>query len=468
MQAFATPIVLGVRSTLATNTVLRCYRRSLPHASLGGTRRYRGGPNARDDERRHRPKSYDDRVEYGNNDDKWGRQARGKRRSLLDTGGEDWMERSNDRGRRGGRREARQGERGTRAFEDRRESRFKEYDGGARKLIDRRNSRSGYEDNRERNFDRPRGKRFYGDRQDDSYAEVRQERDFDRFEEANRFERHLRSRETERRRERVEEPSEVQKALASGDDLVYGLQSVKQALAAGRRTLHTLYLQSTPGGSGGERKADNQRIRKEIERVAHAASLRIVLLDRGELNALSSNRPHQGVVLRCDALEYGTDAATLDEPQVGDVLLALDEVQDPQNVGALLRSAAFLGARGVVVCARNSAPLTPVVSRASAGAAESVVVAATDSMPRFLRRAHDMGWRVLGAASGKDAVDIGSVEKGPPTVLVLGSEGNGLRTMVRNCCDECIEISRAEDAPEALDSLNVSVAGALALFKLLR
>ena len=501
MLCFAAPLLLGARATTVSNPAFYCYRRSLPCASLAQTRRYRNNARARNEDRR---PNHDDRVEYSDVS-RWDRQPPSKRRSMLDANNEEWRDRGKERHRRVGRRDARYEDRGSKHLNGRRDSRFEKYRGGGRNFDERRDERRGgrFEKygqrerqgsrhqnygGRSRNLDDrssyrarndseiSREQSFNSQYHSRSEVETGREQSFDNRhlneqfdgEQNMQYERNERRWEGDRRRERTQEPSEVQKALASGDDLVYGLQSVKQALLAKRRKLYALYIQSTPGGSGGERKADNQRIRSEIERIAHSSSLRVVLLDRGELNALSSNRPHQGVILRCGALEYGPDTNTLSDPKSGDVLLALDEVQDPQNVGALLRSAAFLGARGVVVCARNSAPLTPVVSRASSGTAEIVEVTATDSMPRFLRRAREHGWRVLGAASGKGAVDIGEVESGAATVLVLGNEGDGLRTMVRNCCDACIEIGRSENAPEALDSLNVSVAGALAMFKLLR
>lgn len=263
------------------------------------------------------------------------------------------------------------------------------------------------------------------------------------------------------------EPTEIQEALSSGDILLYGLQSVWQALGAERRTFHTLYLQHTPGaGAGGTvRKAANSKLRGEVEERAGALELRVVHMDRGELNALCGNRPHQGAVLRCGTLEYEMTQA-LGPGAQGDVVLALDEVSDPQNLGALLRSAMFLGARAFAVCARNSAPLSPAVSRASAGVAEVTPVLGIESMPRFLRRAREEGWRVLGAAADPGSVDLRGVERGPPTILVLGSEGDGLRTMVRQCCDALVSIKRAEGCGDHLDSLNVSVAGALALYHL--
>ncbi len=197
----------------------------------------------------------------------------------------------------------------------------------------------------------------------------------------------------------------LQRAVASGDDHMYGLQSVHLALGAGRRDLHVLYLQ--PGGTktGTRRKQGNTRLRAQIVERAQALGVCVSERDRGELNVLSGNRPHQGVVLQCGVLDF-VPLSCLGEGDHGDVFLALDEVRDPQNVGALLRTAHFLGVKGVAVCKKNSSPITPVVSRASAGATEVMDVHGVESMPRFLRSTTGKGWRVLGAASEHGAVEL--------------------------------------------------------------
>lgn len=119
--------------------------------------------------------------------------------------------------------------------------------------------------------------------------------------------------------------------------------------------------------------------------------------------------------------------------------LVLDEVVDPQNLGALLRSAYFLGGSsiGVMVCSKNSAPPSPVVSAASAGALELVSVQSTVNLPRTLNAARDEGFRIIGASVSSPDSDIPvwdlqslNSEDSRPTLLVLGSEGHGLRSLV--------------------------------------
>jgi len=175
-------------------------------------------------------------------------------------------------------------------------------------------------------------------------------------------------------------------------------------------------------------------------------------------------------------------------------------VVDPQNFGALLRSAYFLGGSqqhqggiGVLICEKNSAPPSPVVSAASAGALELTRVFSTTNLPRTLNAARDDGWRIVGAAvsapSGMidestgeaptcyDLFDLASA-RDRPTLLVLGSEGQGLRKLVARACTEFVRIpgmvqeeSKEDDftppSRVGVDSLNVSVSGGIILWHLL-
>jgi 21S rRNA (GM2251-2'-O)-methyltransferase len=231
--------------------------------------------------------------------------------------------------------------------------------------------------------------------------------------------------------------------------------------------------ESGGGGAGPARKAAHETAVESILRLAAALEVPVKRAPKGDLNVLSGNRPHQGYVLHCSQLDYEDCVDVGRAPEVADgavapVWLVLDEVTDPQNLGALVRSAHFLGAAGVVACRRNSAALTPAVSKASAGAVEGMAVRGVASMPRFLRRARELGWRVVGAALADDAVALGTLQPGAPTLVVLGSEGRGLRPMVREACDVLVQIGgRAVEPGSGVDSLNVSVAGAIVLHQLL-
>lgn len=171
--------------------------------------------------------------------------------------------------------------------------------------------------------------------------------------------------------------------------------------------------------------------------------------------------------------------------------LVLDEVVDPQNLGALLRSAFFLGKHkvGILVCSKNSAPPTPVVSAASAGALEVMTIYSTANLPRTLNNAKEDGFRIIGASSSVPTrssefeeeiapslydlqdLPVGADEDDRPVLLVLGSEGYGLRTLVAKACTEFVRISSVTDESSeedvAVDSLNVSVTGGILLWRLL-
>ena len=279
-------------------------------------------------------------------------------------------------------------------------------------------------------------------------------------------------RERDERRERVDyEPLDM---LPEGYENLYGVSPVLSALRAERRTFHKLLLQDSLAV---DTRSDRPAL-QEVEQLAKAAGVKIELRDKGSLNGMSANRPHQGLVLQASMLEFepmqellafGGAAASGEKAPLW---LSLDEVTDPQNLGALIRSSLFLGVDGVLVSAKNSCPLTPAVSKASAGAMEVMTVHAARNLPRTLEAAKAAGWQVAGAAL-QDSVEPEALAPTSPTVLVLGSEGHGLRTNVLRACSTLVRIPRGESAASTagdaldVDSLNVSVAGGILLYSLL-
>ena len=257
------------------------------------------------------------------------------------------------------------------------------------------------------------------------------------------------------------------------------------------------YGSNSRGGKTGDKAVAAQ----EVEELAKQMGVPIAHVDKGVLNTLCSNRPHQGYILRCGSIEFEPKSQIPhpDDKNSPSLWLCLDEVVDPQNFGALLRSAYFLGGGGVenddyhtkigiMVCSKNSAPPTPVVSAASAGALELCNVYTTSNLPRTLNGARENGWRVLGAAAsvpdgmidestGQPALcqDLNEVEvdDSKPTILVLGSEGHGLRKLVSRACSGFVRIpgnvvSLFDDESQAgVDSLNVSVTGGIMLWHFL-
>jgi len=211
----------------------------------------------------------------------------------------------------------------------------------------------------------------------------------------------------------------------------------------------------------------DQQAAREILTQAKAINVPVREVSKHDLNMLTDNRPHQGFVLRAAPLQF-VRKDSLEKSLDFKCVLALDEVWDPQNFGALLRTCHFLGVDNVVVCSKNSAPLSPTVSKASAGALEVMEVLSTDNMLRFLDKSQENGWQVVGTSLAKEALELNSLPLTLPTILVLGNEGHGVRTNILRRCTHLVKVSAAKNAAKsAVDSLNVSVTGGIVLHHIL-
>jgi 23S rRNA (guanosine2251-2'-O)-methyltransferase len=172
---------------------------------------------------------------------------------------------------------------------------------------------------------------------------------------------------------------------------------------------------------------------------------------------LPAGAVHQGYALLARPLEPAPLDA-LASPARG-VILMLDQVTDPQNVGTILRSAAAFGARGVVLQERHAPPLSGALAKAAAGAADAIPIAREVNLSRALDRLGHAGWRSVGL-DGAAEQPLDRVLDGSATVLVLGSEGEGLRRLVAEHCDTVARIGQAQ----SFESLNVASAAAVALY----
>ncbi|XP_078168269.1 tRNA/rRNA methyltransferase (SpoU) family protein [Carex rostrata] len=282
------------------------------------------------------------------------------------------------------------------------------------------------------------------------------------------------------------DPSEstVPKMVGQG---VYGVGPVLAALTANRREFHALYIQENMDLSANNKKKKDKKGIQKVIQTANKIGLKVVETAKHDLNMVVENRPHQGLVLDASPLEMvgikELEPISLEQGQKAPIWVALDEVMDPQNLGAIIRSAYYFGANGVVLCAKNSAPLTGVVSKASAGSLELVELRSCKNMMQFLSGSADNGWRVLGGSVSDEAVSITEIGGNVPTVLVLGSEGTGLRPLVERSCTGLVRIPGfsdirsgfgAEEESEthsesflAVESLNVSVAAGVMLYHLI-
>jgi 23S rRNA (guanosine2251-2'-O)-methyltransferase len=183
--------------------------------------------------------------------------------------------------------------------------------------------------------------------------------------------------------------------------------------------------------------------------------------DAEALERICSSPSHQGLVCEADPYPYA-DAATLLEEERA-LVVVLDRLQDPQNLGAVCRSAETAGATGVVIPERHAAEVTPAVCRASAGAVEHLPVARVRNVADYLAQAKQAGAWVYGA-DAEAARSYTDVDWAGRAVLVLGSEGRGLRPRVREACDDLLSVP----VLGRVGSLNVSATAAVLLYEVVR
>jgi 23S rRNA (guanosine2251-2'-O)-methyltransferase len=203
------------------------------------------------------------------------------------------------------------------------------------------------------------------------------------------------------------------------------------------------------------------------ESVARAADLGIAIIEvpRTDLDRMTSNHLHQGIALQVPPYNYAHPddllAAATNSPPA--LLVALDNISDPRNLGAIVRSVAAFGGHGVLIPQRRSASVTAVAWRTSAGAAARIPVARATNLTRALTNWADRGVRVIGLDAGGDTA-LDDLDGTDPMVLVVGSEGKGLSRLVRQNCDEVVSIPMAGHT----ESLNASVAAGVVLAEIAR
>lgn len=184
---------------------------------------------------------------------------------------------------------------------------------------------------------------------------------------------------------------------------------------------------------------------------------------RGALDRMAQGVRHQGVVATAGEYQYAELESLLTDE--APLLVALDEITDPHNFGAIVRSAVAFGVDGILVPKHRNAPVTPVVVRASAGATEHAKIAQVTNLQRTLMSlSEEYGLEIVGLDAGGD-VQIDALGDAPAgRVLVIGSEGSGLRRLVRERCDRIASIPQTGD----VESLNASVAAGVALYEISR
>ncbi len=232
---------------------------------------------------------------------------------------------------------------------------------------------------------------------------------------------------------------------------IYGRNPVYEALKAGRRQAYRLLL-----AQGAQEKGRLD----DILRLCERNQIPIERVTRQKLDGITSN--HQGVVLETTVFEYAMlqDIMEVAEERAEPpFILILDALQDPQNLGTLIRTAEVTGVHGILIPLRHTVGVTPAVAAASSGACEHILVSQVN-LAQAIEVLKEAGVWVVGLEGGEGGQPPNSLRLDGPIALVVGSEGQGMRPLVRNSCDMLLQIPMRG----MIESLNAAVAGSVALY----
>lgn len=242
-------------------------------------------------------------------------------------------------------------------------------------------------------------------------------------------------------------------------DLLMGFNAIEAALTSERRTVERVWVEK--GREGRERGRVGH-----LKTLARSHGVPVEEVDRVRLERMVGGQPrsaHQGVVASVAAMAYEDPDEVLDRCGPEAVLLVLDGVEDPRNLGAVVRTAAGAGVFAVFIPERHSAGLSATAARAAAGATEKIPLCRVGNLTNFLKSLKERGFWAIGLEAGQ-AVAWDTVQYPAKWVLVVGGEGQGIRRLVRETCDELVSIPLMS----GLESLNVSVATGVCLYEAMR
>ncbi len=242
---------------------------------------------------------------------------------------------------------------------------------------------------------------------------------------------------------------------AEADGIIEGRNAVIEALRAGT-AVDKIYLQ----------RGETDRTLGHIASRARAAGIVVVEADRRKLDAMSRTHAHQGVIALAAVREYASVADILraaEERGEPPLVVVCDEISDPQNLGAIIRTAECAGAHGVIIPKRRSAGLTVIVAKTSAGAVAHVPVARVPNIPSLLKDLKKQGVWVFGTAA-EGTTPLYNADLKGPAAIVIGSEGEGMTRLAAENCDFLVSIPMRGK----LSSLNASAAAAILLYEAVR
>lgn len=239
------------------------------------------------------------------------------------------------------------------------------------------------------------------------------------------------------------------------NDLIEGRNAVMEALRAGR-TIDKIFIA----------KGDVDKTLGHIASKARSAGIVVTEADRRKLDAMSQTHAHQGVIALCAVKEYSTIEdmlAIAAERGEAPFLVLCDEISDPHNLGAIIRTAECAGAHGVIIPKRRSAGLTSIVGKTSAGAVSYLPVARVPNIPALLKELQQQGVWIFGTAA-EGTTSLYEADLKGPAAIVIGSEGDGMGRLVREGCDFLVSIPMKG----RISSLNASAAAAILLYEAVR
>ncbi|WP_297568321.1 23S rRNA (guanosine(2251)-2'-O)-methyltransferase RlmB [uncultured Anaerovibrio sp.] len=238
------------------------------------------------------------------------------------------------------------------------------------------------------------------------------------------------------------------------DDMVAGRNAVMEALKGGRSVNKLMVANGSNEGSI-----------KEIIAIAKEKGVNIIYLERSKIDSMARGIRHQGVLAQVSPVDYVELEDILQvarERNEPPFIVLLDELEDPHNLGAILRTADATGVHGVLIPKRRSCPLSATVAKTSAGAVEYVPVARIGNVVQTIRRLKDLGLWV--AAADMDGTNYYEADMTGPLLLVIGSEGHGVGRLVKEQCDFIVKLPMVG----RINSLNASVAGSILMYEAMK
>lgn len=239
------------------------------------------------------------------------------------------------------------------------------------------------------------------------------------------------------------------------NDIIEGRNAVIEALRAGR-AIDKIFIA----------KGDVDKTLGHIASKARDKGIVVVEADRRKLDFMSQTKAHQGVIALAAVREYcdiEDIIALAQERNEAPFVIVCDEISDGHNLGAIIRSAECVGAHGVVIPKRRSAGLTAIVDKASAGAAEHMLIARVPNIPAAIKELKDNGLWIYGTAADGSS-DLWHTDFSGPVALVIGSEGDGMGRLVKENCDFIVSLPMKGQ----VSSLNASAAAAITMYEILR